>query len=87
MEQSTNQINYLHNDYQKIVIISENLNSSEMLVKKNDNPHLLSFDNNLGMLSSSASLLNSEKHISHLAINENTNIQAGLKSDIQIRAP
>ena len=35
IEQPINQINYLQNDYQTVVIVSENLNTSEIIIKNN----------------------------------------------------
>ena len=87
IEQPINQINYLQNDYQTVVIVSENLNTSEIIIKSNDNAQPLTFSNDFGALSSSTSMLNYVKHISNLTINKNANIKSGLQSDIQIRAP
>lgn len=87
IEQPINQINYLQNDYQTVVIVSENLNTSEIIIKSNDNAQPLTFSNDFGALSSSTSLLNYEKQNSNLSINKNANIKYGLQSGIQIRAP
>lgn len=87
IEQPINQINYLQNDYQTVAIVSENLNTSELIIKNNDNKQPLTFSNDFGVLSSSTSLLNYEKQNSNLSINKNANIKSGLQSGIQIRAP
>ena len=87
IEQPINQINYLQNDYQTVVIVSENLNTSEIIIKSNDNAQPLTFSNDFSALSSSTSLLNYEKQNSNLSINKNANIKSGLQSGIQIRAP
>lgn len=87
IEQPINQINYLQNDYQTVAIVSENLNTSEIIIKNNDNKQPLTFSNDFGALSSSTSLLNYEKQNSDLAINKKSNIKSGLKYDIRIRAP